>query len=294
MSDTTTTGSDMTPADDPATVAGITADDDWTPEPRYTPGTADMILASQRAAESRQRETDEAKRPTGTETGQITAKLRELTGQLREQQTRLADLVSFLTGSRGFASNAATWSNGNDNGDHTDFTFADYDPAYDAHVDFEGPESGIISIDLAAWINVKANAYSTDQSDAYGVNVRAGVSFDIIDSGGAMAYAARQVDSAQLTTEAWGVNNANVVGATTSNTATVSGLTPGRNYTLRTRRGRYGYAHDGDSNPIAMPDKGWWRVTISSQRANVVLVAGANINDQTPDDDGTQQSGGSS
>ena len=77
MSDTTTT------TDTPV------ADDDWTPERRYAPGTADMILTSQRAAETREREKSEANRPTGTEIGQITAKLRALTQQLKEQQDQL-------------------------------------------------------------------------------------------------------------------------------------------------------------------------------------------------------------
>lgn len=77
MSDTTTT------TDTPV------ADDDWTPERRYAPGTADMILTSQRAAETREREKSEANRPTGTEIGQITAKLRALTEQLKKQQEQL-------------------------------------------------------------------------------------------------------------------------------------------------------------------------------------------------------------
>lgn len=77
MSDTTTT------TDTPV------VDDDWTPERRYAPGTADMILTSQRAAETREREKSEANRPTGTEIGQITAKLRALTQQLKEQQEQL-------------------------------------------------------------------------------------------------------------------------------------------------------------------------------------------------------------
>lgn len=274
--------SDTTPTDDP------TADDDWTPEPRYTPGTADMILALQRAADTRDREKSEANRPTGTEISQLTGKLRKLSAQL-------AQLVAFLTGARGYASNSASWSDSNANGDHTGFTFTNYDPSYDAHVDFEGPESGIISVELTAWLDVKANAYSADASKPYGVNVRGGVSFDVVDATGAVAYAVRQGDGVQLTTEAYGSNNANVIGATTSNTTMVSGLTPGTAYTLRTRRGRYGYAHDGQSHPIAMPDKGWWTVTIANPRVSVVLVSGATINDQTPPDgDGEQQQGGTS
>lgn len=66
-----------------------TADDDWTPAPRYSPGTCDQILVSQRALETREREKSEANRPTGTEIGQITAKLRALTQQLKQQQEQL-------------------------------------------------------------------------------------------------------------------------------------------------------------------------------------------------------------
>jgi hypothetical protein len=67
------------------------ADDDWTPAPRYSPGTCDQILVSQRARETREREKNEANRPTGTEIGQITAKLQALTEQLKQQQDELAD-----------------------------------------------------------------------------------------------------------------------------------------------------------------------------------------------------------
>ncbi|MEE8667220.1 MAG: hypothetical protein SOI13_05395 [Bifidobacterium mongoliense] len=65
------------------------ADDDWMPDRRYSPGTCDQILVSQRARETQEREKSEANRPTGTEIGQITAKLRTLTEQLKEQQKQL-------------------------------------------------------------------------------------------------------------------------------------------------------------------------------------------------------------
>lgn len=227
-----------------------------------------------------------ANAPSGTQAAQTIQKIQAAI-------VRLDNLVAFLTGARGYSSNSESWGDSNANGDHTDFTFMNYDPSYDAYVDFEGPESGIISVDLAAWIDVKANAYSADATKPYGVNVRGGVSFDIVTTSGAMAYAVRRVDGVQLTTETWGVNNTNVVGATTSNTIMVSGLTPGMSYKLRTRHGRYGYAQDRDGNPIAMPDKGWWVVTIDNLRVSVVLVSGATINDQTSDD-GKDTTGGTS
>ncbi|WP_152580162.1 hypothetical protein [Bifidobacterium tibiigranuli] len=82
------------PVDDTGTIpAGVDpaapADDDWTPERRYQPGTADQILTSQRTREAQDREKAEANRPTGTEIGQITRKLDELTKQLAEQQKQL-------------------------------------------------------------------------------------------------------------------------------------------------------------------------------------------------------------
>jgi hypothetical protein len=79
-------------SDSDATVttdAASGSDDDWTPQRRYRPGTADQILVSQRAREAQEREKSEANRPTGTEIGQITAKLKALTAQLAEQQKQL-------------------------------------------------------------------------------------------------------------------------------------------------------------------------------------------------------------
>jgi hypothetical protein len=55
-----------------------------------------MILTSQRAAETREREKSEANRPTGTEIGQITAKLRALNQQRYEQQEQLKALQDQL------------------------------------------------------------------------------------------------------------------------------------------------------------------------------------------------------
>lgn len=243
----------------------------------YSSPTNNPIASLRRDIKSIERRVNTANSPSGTQAAQTVNKLKATVAALSQ-------LVQFLTGARGYASNAASWADSNANGDHTGFTFTNYDPAYDAHVDFEAPESGIISVDLTAWLDVKANAYSADATKPYGVNVRGGVSFDVVDATGAVAYDVRRGDGVQLTTEAYGSNNANVIGATTSNTTMVSGLTPGTAYTLRTRRGRYGYAHDGNSNPIAMPDKGWWTVTIENPRVSVVLVSGATINDQTPPD----------
>lgn len=79
-------------SDSDATVttdAAPIADDEWTPQRRYRPGTADQILVSQRAREAQEREKSEANRPTGTEIGQITAKLKALTAQLADQQKQL-------------------------------------------------------------------------------------------------------------------------------------------------------------------------------------------------------------
>lgn len=252
----------------------------------YSSPTNNPIASLRRDIKSIERRVNTANSPSGTQAAQTVNKLKATVAALSQ-------LVAFLTGARGYAYNTASWSDGSSNGDHTDFTFVAYDTAYDASVDFTAPESGIISVDLTAWLDVKANAYSADASKPYGVNVRGGVSFDIVTTSGAVSYAARRGDGVQLTTEAYGSNNANVIGATTSNTTMVSGLAPGTAYTLRTRRGRYGYAHDGQSNPIAMPDKGWWTVTIENPRVSVVLVPGATINDQTPDD-GNGTTGGTS
>jgi Mg2+ and Co2+ transporter CorA len=96
MDENTTDGGAVVevPADDKGTIPTVDtpippADDDWTPERRYQPGTVDQILASQRVQEAQDREKAEANRPTGTEIGQITRKLDELTKQLAEQQRQL-------------------------------------------------------------------------------------------------------------------------------------------------------------------------------------------------------------
>lgn len=275
-------------ATDPDDTGDDSGDDDadLTPVSRkYAPGTADPSMNQLRATRKREKKNRESGRPTGTEISQLSAKLTALT-------TALDNLVSYVTGQQGYGENDSSYDDGSSqSGSVQDFTFLPYDAKYDTSLMFTAPSTGVVQVSLAAWIYLGVNAYG---DTAYGVSARAGVAFDLLDgSGSPVAGYPRREDAAQTTIEAWGTNIANVAGATYTNIARARGLSGGAAYTLRTRRGRYGYAHDGSSNPIPMPSGGWWKANISGQRASVVLVAGGDDESEASNateatDDGSQ------
>ncbi|MCI2186250.1 hypothetical protein [Bifidobacterium tibiigranuli] len=240
---------------------------------KYAPGRGDENMNARRAEQRRNREKNEANSPTGTEISQLSAKLDALTASL-------ALLTSYLTGQQGYGENNSSYDDGSSqSGNIHDFMFVPYDTKYDASLAFVAPKTGVAQVSLSAWIYLGVNAYG---DTAYGVNARAGVAFDLLDvSGSPVAGYPRREDAVQATVETWGTNTANVMGASYANIARIRGMTPGASYTLRTRRCRYGYAHDGDSNVIPMPEHGWWKTTIAYPRASVVLVAGGD--DETTD-----------
>lgn len=202
-------------------------------------------------------------------------------------------MTEYLTGQQGYGENTAAWGDSNTkSGNVSDFTFADFDPTYDATLTFTAPDTGIVQISLSVFIYLAVNAYG---DPAYGVNARGGIAYDLLDADGASVPGLpKRSDSAQATIEVWGSNAANVAGATYSNISRVRGLTPGMEYTLRTRRGRYGYAHDGAGATIPIPAQGWWTVSLTDSIASVILVAGGSDDITQSDDMDDAENGGES
>ena len=246
---------------------------------RYAPGKADPSVNAIRLRIRNERVKDEAANPTHTETNALSDKLTALTKSLNT-------LTEYLTGQQGYGENGNSWSDSNSkSGNVSTFTFVPYDPTYDATLKFTAPETGVIQVSLSVYIYLRVNAFISSGVTAYGVNARGGIAFDLIDKNGVILPGyPKHSDTATATIEVWGTNAANVAGATYSNITRARDLTPGMEYTLRTRRGRYGYAHDGNSNPISMPDGGWWTVDIGQPKASVTLVAGGSDDVVDPDE----------
>lgn len=232
----------------------------------YSSPTNDPIASLKRDLKSIERRVNTANSPSGTQAAQTVNKLKAMV-------TNLNQLVQFLTGQQGFAQNDAIWNDGSsESGTPSEWTLVDYNAKYDVQIPFTAPPTGVVEIRMTAWLNLKANAYG---NSAYGVNVRVGTTFEVLDAGtGNVVIQAIRANAVQSTIEAWGTNQALVLGGNYSNSARARKLTPGKSYILRSRRGRYGYAHDGQSNVITMPEGGWWSANIQNQRFSIIMVAG--------------------
>jgi len=247
----------------------------------YSSPTNNPIASLKRDIKSIERRVNTANSPSGTQAAQVVNKLKTMV-------TNLNQLVQFLTGQQGFAQNNTLWSDDSSkSGALSKWVLVDYDAKYDIAIPFTAPPTGVIEIRMTAWIHLRANAYG---DNAYGMKVRAGATFEILDADtGDVVVQAIQANSVQSAIEAWGTNQTLTFGGNYSNSERARNLAPGKSYILRSRRGRYGYAHDGSQNVITMPEKGWWNAAIQNQRFSIIMVAGGQDDFTPTDNDGSNE-----
>lgn len=169
------------------------------------------------------------------------------------------NIGQYLPGGSGFIHTDSVWTQRYTSSTSGQSKALPYDSSYDKDVSVTVSKSGIVLVNITAWVSVVISLYYS----GYDIGVRTGIMPVYWYDGDSIPNLADgQYGGCQLHHEANAGNHTSTVGANLSNVIVLSGLTPGRKLNIRSRRYYWGWLGTPTSGSSYWPSNTYYTITI--------------------------------
>lgn len=183
-------------------------------------------------------------------------------------------MLQYLTGGNGIAGTNKTWSiDGSSATANNQSQPVPYDPTIDLDVSLTVPKSGKATVTVQSWISIGMNAFNGQNDIPLTVGCRAGILILAWYEGNPVPdLKPGEYGGCQLYGTVWGVNNAQNLGMSLTNSIYYGDMTPSQKVHFRTRRYYWGWALDRNGNYMQLPTGSWYSATIQGPILQVTPV----------------------